>query len=59
MRIIDGTSNTLLIGEYTTKSNFRRTSFWAYSYTSYCLSTVTAVNPFTLACATAQSGITP
>jgi len=42
-RILDGTSNTLLIGEYYTKTHIRRTSFWGYSYTSYNQSTVTGV----------------
>jgi len=41
--IQDGTSNTLLVGEYYTRTNTRRTSFWAYSYTSYCVSTVTGI----------------
>ena len=39
--ISDGTSNTLLVGEYTTKTSPRRTSFWAYSYTSFALSCAT------------------
>jgi prepilin-type processing-associated H-X9-DG protein len=38
--ILDGTANTLMIGEYTTMTTPRRTSFWAYSYTSYSLSSV-------------------
>lgn len=33
--IIDGTSNTLMVGEMTTLSRTRRGTFWAYSYTSY------------------------
>jgi prepilin-type N-terminal cleavage/methylation domain-containing protein len=33
--IPDGTSNTLLVGEYTTLTRPRRTTFWAYTYTSY------------------------
>jgi prepilin-type N-terminal cleavage/methylation domain-containing protein/prepilin-type processing-associated H-X9-DG protein len=33
--IVDGTSNTLMIGEYTTNTNTRRGTFWAYSYASY------------------------
>jgi prepilin-type N-terminal cleavage/methylation domain-containing protein/prepilin-type processing-associated H-X9-DG protein len=36
----DGLSNTLLIGEYTTNSTVRRTSFWAYTYTSYNQSSI-------------------
>ena len=34
-KIQDGTSNTLIVGEMTTKTNTRRRTFWAYSYTSY------------------------
>lgn len=33
--ITDGTSNTYLIGEYSTKTTTRRGTFWAYTYTSY------------------------
>jgi prepilin-type N-terminal cleavage/methylation domain-containing protein len=39
--IIDGTSNTLAVGEYTTKTTPRRGTFWAYSYTSFALSCMT------------------
>jgi type II secretory pathway pseudopilin PulG len=39
--IRDGLSNTLLVGEYTTTTTPRRTTFWAYSYTSFALSTAT------------------
>ena len=39
--ILDGTSNTLMIGEYTTSTSIQRTSFWAYAYTSYALSACT------------------
>ena len=39
--IKDGTSNTLLIGEYTTRTRPARRTFWAYSYTSYNQSSVT------------------
>ncbi|MCA8991984.1 MAG: DUF1559 domain-containing protein [Planctomycetaceae bacterium] len=38
--IIDGTSTTLMIGEYSTKTRPRRGTFWAYTYTSYSLSSV-------------------
>lgn len=46
--ITDGTTNTLAVGEYYTRacpqfgggSPCRRTTFWAYSYTSYSLSSV-------------------
>ncbi|WP_254510553.1 DUF1559 domain-containing protein [Anatilimnocola floriformis] len=33
--VTDGTSNTWLVGEYSTKSRSRRRTFWAYSYGSY------------------------
>jgi hypothetical protein len=33
--ILDGTANTLMVGEMTTKTHTRRGTFWAYSYTSY------------------------
>jgi prepilin-type processing-associated H-X9-DG protein len=33
--ITDGTSNTLIVGEYTTATHTSRTTFWAYTYTSY------------------------
>ena len=36
--ITDGTSNTTLIGEYTTKTHASRTTFWAYSYGCYASS---------------------
>lgn len=46
--IIDGTSNTLLVGEYATRVKGgatdvtnRRRSFWAYAYTSYNESCIT------------------
>lgn len=39
--ILDGTSNTLMVGEYTTISRPRRTTFWAYAYTSFALSNAT------------------
>jgi type II secretory pathway pseudopilin PulG len=39
--ITDGLSNTLLVGEYTTKTSPRRTTFWAYGYTSFALSCMT------------------
>lgn len=31
----DGLSNTLMIGEYTTRGSTRRGTFWAYTYASY------------------------
>jgi prepilin-type N-terminal cleavage/methylation domain-containing protein/prepilin-type processing-associated H-X9-DG protein len=39
--ITDGTSNTLMIGEYATRTQPRRRSYWAYAYTSYNLSGIT------------------
>src|SRR5262245_16101846 len=33
--ISDGTSNTLMVGEYCTKTKLTRRTFWAYSYGSY------------------------
>ncbi len=39
--ISDGTSNTLLIGEYVTTTHATRRTFWAYSYTSYNQSSAT------------------
>jgi prepilin-type N-terminal cleavage/methylation domain-containing protein len=33
--ITDGTSNTLAVGEMTTKTHSNRGTFWAYTYTSY------------------------
>jgi prepilin-type N-terminal cleavage/methylation domain-containing protein/prepilin-type processing-associated H-X9-DG protein len=39
--ITDGTSNTLLVGEYVTKTHQARRTFWAYSYTSYNQSSIT------------------
>jgi prepilin-type N-terminal cleavage/methylation domain-containing protein/prepilin-type processing-associated H-X9-DG protein len=39
--IVDGTSNTLLLGEYTNIDQENRATFWAYGYTSYNQSTVT------------------
>ncbi|PQO38306.1 DUF1559 domain-containing protein [Blastopirellula marina] len=39
--VIDGTSNTLMIGEAQTKTEQTRGTFWAHTYTSYALSSVT------------------
>ena len=36
--ITDGTSNTLMVGEYTTKTHDTRSTLWARSYTSYSMS---------------------
>jgi hypothetical protein len=46
--ITDGTSNTLLIGEYATKTHPSRRTFWAYAYTSYNQSVVTFAQSRTL-----------
>ncbi len=34
----DGTSNTLMVGEYHTLTNTRRGTFWAYTYTAFAAS---------------------
>lgn len=34
-QIRDGTTNTLMVGEYHTRTRNRRRTFWAYSYASY------------------------
>ncbi len=39
--ITDGTSNTIVVGEYHTITQPRRRTFWGYTYTSYNQSTVT------------------
>ena len=39
--IIDGTSNTLMVGEMTTVTHPSRRTFWAYTYTSYNASVAT------------------
>ena len=39
--ITDGTSNTIVVGEYHTRTEPRRRSFWAYTYTSYNQSSAT------------------
>jgi prepilin-type N-terminal cleavage/methylation domain-containing protein/prepilin-type processing-associated H-X9-DG protein len=50
--ITDGTSNTLMVGEYSTKthvaSESSRRTFWAYAYTSYNESCVTFAQSRTL-----------
>jgi prepilin-type N-terminal cleavage/methylation domain-containing protein len=38
----DGTSNTLMLGEYTTRTTTNRGTFWAYTYASYNQSSVGA-----------------
>jgi prepilin-type N-terminal cleavage/methylation domain-containing protein/prepilin-type processing-associated H-X9-DG protein len=47
--ITDGTSNTLMFGEYATaKGTLNRRTLWAWGYTSYNLSDVTINQPRTL-----------
>jgi prepilin-type N-terminal cleavage/methylation domain-containing protein len=43
--ITDGTSNTLTVGEYTTRTSVTRTTFWAYEYTSFAMSDVCILPP--------------
>jgi prepilin-type N-terminal cleavage/methylation domain-containing protein/prepilin-type processing-associated H-X9-DG protein len=38
----DGLSNTLMVGEYTSRTTTRRATFWAYTYASYNQSSVGA-----------------
>ena len=40
--VTDGTSNTVMIAEYATRTEPRRASFWAYTYTSYSQSSAVA-----------------
>jgi prepilin-type N-terminal cleavage/methylation domain-containing protein/prepilin-type processing-associated H-X9-DG protein len=47
--ILDGTSNSLMVGEYTTFTRPRRTTFWSYAYTSYALSSAGTVSATLLA----------
>jgi prepilin-type N-terminal cleavage/methylation domain-containing protein/prepilin-type processing-associated H-X9-DG protein len=42
--ISDGTSNTLLVGEYYNNDVPRRSTFWAYGYTSYNQSSISNVS---------------
>jgi len=39
--MIDGSSNTIIVGEYTNIDVPRRRTFWAYTYTSYNQSSIT------------------
>ena len=39
--VIDGTSNTLFVGEYHTITEPRRATFWGFTYTSFVLSNAT------------------
>ena len=44
-QITDGTSNTIVVGEYHTPNTPRRRTFWGYTYTSYNQSTITVGQP--------------
>jgi prepilin-type N-terminal cleavage/methylation domain-containing protein/prepilin-type processing-associated H-X9-DG protein len=57
--ITDGTSNTLMFGEYSTKDTPGRRTFWAYAYTSYAQSLVTFNAPWTLQASFAACAATP
>ena len=46
--ITDGTSNTLMVGEYATRTELDRRTFWAYAYTSFNESVVTFAQSRTL-----------
>ena len=46
--VLDGSSNTLMIGEYATKTHLSRRTFWGYAYTSYNESVVTFAQTRTL-----------
>jgi len=37
--VVDGTSNTLMFGEFMTRTTTTRGTFWAYTYTSFALGT--------------------
>ena len=43
--ILDGSSNTLMVGEFHTRTQNRRRTFWAYTYTSYNQSSITFDQP--------------
>jgi prepilin-type N-terminal cleavage/methylation domain-containing protein/prepilin-type processing-associated H-X9-DG protein len=57
--ITDGTSNTLMFGEYATINTPGRRTFWAYAYTSYNQSLVTFNAPWTLQADFAACAATP
>jgi prepilin-type N-terminal cleavage/methylation domain-containing protein/prepilin-type processing-associated H-X9-DG protein len=46
--VTDGTSNTLMIGEYATRTQPGRRTFWAYAYSSYAMSCITIAQSRTL-----------
>jgi prepilin-type N-terminal cleavage/methylation domain-containing protein len=43
--VIDGTSNTIIVGEYHTTTHNSRRTFWGYTYTSYNQSSITMGSP--------------
>ena len=43
--ITDGLSNSLMVGEYTTRTHETRTTFWARAYTSYSMSSAVPGQP--------------
>jgi prepilin-type N-terminal cleavage/methylation domain-containing protein/prepilin-type processing-associated H-X9-DG protein len=57
--ITDGSSNTLMFGEYATKDTPGRRTYWAYAYTSYNQSLVTFNAPWTLQASYAACAATP
>jgi prepilin-type N-terminal cleavage/methylation domain-containing protein/prepilin-type processing-associated H-X9-DG protein len=57
--ITDGTSSTLMFGEYATADTPNRRTFWAYAYTSYNESLVTFNAPWTLQASFAACAATP
>jgi prepilin-type N-terminal cleavage/methylation domain-containing protein/prepilin-type processing-associated H-X9-DG protein len=57
--IKDGTSQTLMFGEYATRDTPGRRTFWAYAYTSYNASLVTFNAPWTLQNSFAACAATP
>jgi len=57
--VADGTSNTLMIGEYATRTEPGRRTFWAYAYSSYNMSDVTIGQSRTLIPDYNQCNVTP
>ncbi len=46
--ITDGTTNTIVVGEYTTLTGASHRAFWAYTYWEWSLSSVSPGRPWTL-----------
>jgi prepilin-type N-terminal cleavage/methylation domain-containing protein/prepilin-type processing-associated H-X9-DG protein len=46
--VIDGLSNTIVVGEYTTTTSESHRAFWAYSYWEWTSSAVVPTKPWTL-----------